>query len=691
MKKNKIMKTIIFIAVLLIPVIYSFFYLKSYWDPYGNLQDLQVAIVNLDVGEDGENQGEELIKSLEDSKTIKVCKVSEEEAQDGLINGKYYAKIIIPEDFTKSLNNAQNADREKTVITFTPNKKSNYLAYQIINNVVTKTELSLQAKISEKIVASLKEKLEEVPTKMEEINGGVEQIQDGANSLNDGLKALNEGTEKLETNYETFDKGINSAYEGSEALQTGINSVKNGTENLVSGTKAVSDAVNKIQSGTQEISSKTQEGITTINSGVDKLASGTNSLNEALNTYVSGVNTLNQNTEAIIDGIIAMGNQNPSLLQDENFKIIYGGAMQIKNSGSYEKLQTSGEQLKVASSTINNGMSSLKDNMSSVEKIASGLQELNSGTSKLSSGVQSLEAGTNQLDSGALKVQEGTNSLNSGLKLLSSSSKEVKAGITTLADGTKKAYNGGITLVGGIDTLKTEIASGIESTKQELIKLDGLDYYAEDPIEIKEESYGEVNEYGISFTPLFLSIGLWVGALMSYVVLYYDQEKRFKLLGKYADNKFVQIALYIGIAIIQGIITGALLKVGLGFTVQNTFLYYASCVVIAITFMSVIQFLIVNFGDIGKFLALIILVLQLAASGGTFPVETINKGFQSLTNFLPMTYAIRLLKESLIIIDQGFATKNILVLLTFAIVPLVITMIITCVKQKYNNKKVVKE
>ena len=60
-------------------------------------------------------------------------------------------------------------------------------------------------------------------------------------------------------------------------------------------------------------------------------------------------------------------------------------------------------------------------------------------------------------------------------------------------------------------------------------------------------------------------------------------------------------------------------------------------------------------GDIGKFLALIVLVLQLAASGGTFPVETINKGFQVLTNFLPMTYAIRLLKESLVLIDKGFA------------------------------------
>ena len=316
--------------------------------------------------------------------------------------------------------------------------------------------------------------------------------------------------------------------------------------------------------------------------------------------------------------------------------------------------------------------------------------ELNGAITKLNLGVQSLNSGTKQLNSGVEKVNAGTASLNSGLKTLSTSSEEVKTAITSIASGTTKAYDGGIALANGVKTLKTEISNGIEETKQSLKKLDGLDSYAEDPIEIKEESYGDVKEYGVSFTPLFLSIGLWVGALMCYVILYYDQEKRFKILGRYTNNKMIQIALYLGIAAAQGLITAALLKLGLGFNVQNTFLYYTSSVIIAVTFMSVIQFLIINFGDIGKFLALIVLVLQLAASGGTFPVETINKGFQVLTNFLPMTYAIRLLKESLVLIDKGFAMKNILVLLAFIIVPLIITTITSYIKQK-NVKQEVKQ
>lgn len=691
MNKSKFMKTIIFIVILLIPVIYSFFYLKSYWDPYGNLQDLKVAIVNLDKGEDDQNQGNELVQSLIDSGTIKICTVSEDEAQDGLVNGRYYAKITIPEDFTKSLNNAENADREKTVITYSPNKKSNYLAYQIINNVVTKTELSLQAKVSEKVVASLKEKLEEVPTKMEEINDGVGKVKDGADTLNGGLKTLEDGTNTLKTNYDKFDTGITSSYEGSKSLESGMNSVKEGTQSLVNGTNDLSSAVSQIQAGTQELSSKTGNGIQAINSGVTKLAEGSNNLDSSLGKYVTGVNNLNEKNEQIIDGVIAMGKKSPELLQNTDFQKLYYGATQIKQSGSYETITQSGKQIKAGSESVKSGMTSLKSSMSSVEQIATGIQKLNLATSQVNEGVKKLSAGTNSLNLGVSKVQEGTKTLNNGLQTLSSSSKDVKQGISKLAEGSKQAYDGGITLSNGVNTLQTEISTDIDDTKKELTKLDGLDTYTEDPIEIKEESYGEVDKYGISFTPLFLSIGLWVGALMSYVILYYDQEKRYKLLGKFADNKLLQIALYLGIAIIQGLVTGALLKWGLGFNVQNTALYYASCAIIAIAFMSVIQFLIMNFGDIGKFIALIVLVLQLAASGGTFPVETINKGFQAFTNLLPMTYAIRLLKESLILMDTGFASKNILVLSIFTMASLLITVIVTIIKGKKVKKDSIKE
>ena len=103
---------------------------------------------------------------------------------------------------------------------------------------------------------------------------------------------------------------------------------------------------------------------------------------------------------------------------------------------------------------------------------------------------------------------------------------------------------------------------------------------------------------------------------------------------------------------------------------------------IGITFTSIIQFLIRNFGDVGKFLALIILVLQLAASGGTFPVETIDKGFQAVTPYLPMTYSIKLLREILVPTATNFKNNYIMILLAITICTLAITYIVDFVKAK---------
>lgn len=174
---------------------------------------------------------------------------------------------------------------------------------------------------------------------------------------------------------------------------------------------------------------------------------------------------------------------------------------------------------------------------------------------------------------------------------------------------------------------------------------------------------------------------------MAYVVLYYDQEKRYKLLGKFAENKFVQCALYFVIAIIQGLVTAFLLKFGLGMNIENNLLYYGSAILIAITFMGIIQFLILNFGEIGKFIALLLLVLQLASSGGTFPVEIIDESFQKISPYMPMTYTIKLIKESVIMERDGVVANNAKILLGITIVCISVTVIVEVIKRVYAKKK----
>lgn len=852
MDGKKIMKYIVLVAVVLIPIMYSFFYLKAYWNPYGNLQDIKIAMVNLDNGKEGENQGRKLVDSMKENGTFNISAVTADEAEEGLINGEYYAVIKIPSTFTEDLNSAQEENKQITTITYSPNQKSNYLASQIINSAIKKIELNLNSQVAEKVTETLTDKLNDVPDSLQEIADGADQINDGAKALNDGATQLSNGTGELNNSYAEFDAGVNAAYSGSTQLDEGITSLadgasslvdgadnllsgtasldkgistlKDGTSTLNSGATEVNNGAQKLKSGTSELSAgassvsagaseiegylaqlydgikKTKAGYTSIDTGINEAATSIEKIKTAMNqlgSQASDLQKLKTSNEKAISTLQAsnkeieknyntyfaslLGNKSLSKVTDAEITTVantiatryatglgaekasqigktyaallttwrdtYVGNMQLLelSQGNLKAVKTilgllasedlktltsdetkkKLESLKTGSKTMDATLGSLEKNIEKIyngsknlsagaakvstgaSTVASGANSLAKGTDKLQSGAvalvdgaSTLKTGSTQLENGTKQLKEGTEvlsagigtlkqgstNLNTGLEVLAESSKRVKQGVSSLDAGAKELASGTNTLRDGTLTFTSEINSGLEDTKHELTKLNGLSKFVSSPVEIEEKDYGKVEEYGLSFTPLFLSIGLWVGALMSYVVLYYDQDRRFRLLGRHADNGFLQILLYFGIAIMQGIITGLLLKVGLGFTVTNALLYYFTCVFVSIVFMSIIQFLIMNFGDIGKFLALVILVLQLAASGGTFPVETVAKGFQGINPILPMTYSIRLVKEAVVMQDKGFAPKNIGMLFMYLIVTLGITLIIQFIKKKKSGE-----
>lgn len=662
-KRKNVMKLVIIIAVIIIPVMYSFFYLKAFWDPYGNLHDMKVAIVNLDSGDEGENLGNELLNKLKDSDTLTYVEVNNrEEGEKGLIDQSYYATITIPEDFTKTLNHAENQDRKQSIITYSPNQKSNYLASQIIAKVVTTVEGELKGEVSQKVVAKLTDKLNEVPDKMQEISSGATQIQDGTESLNHGLSTLKEGTGTLAHQYETFDQGVFNASQGSQELGQGMSELAKGIDSAYQGT-------NQLASSTKQLTELTQ-GASQVSAGATKLSNGlteyVNGVNQTLSTVKSSQSSTKSELTSLANDLQAYVKANPVAMQDTHFQKAMQTLQTINSQDSSSaltqaatKLQASGKELKQGANTLTSGASSLS---SGASKLAD-----------LSSGVQTLNAGMQELKQGVTKLQTGSSNLQNGLSTLATASKDVKDGIHQIDEGTASAMNGSNELQSGVNTFKAEIDQGIVETKDQLTSLSGLDTYVQEPIKVEETDYAGVDSYGVGFAPYFMSISLWVGALIMLIIFYYDPEDRFKLLGRKTHHKFLRSALYFAVAIGQGVVLGFLLKLGLGFSVTNIWLYYSTCILISLVFTSIMQFLILNFGDVGKFLGILLLVLQLAASAGTFPIETVPKFFQGLYTFMPMNYTIRLIKESLIKIDSGMIWSNVSVLLGILIVFIALT------------------
>ena len=706
MNSKKIMKIVIFIVVMLIPIIYSFFYLKSYWDPYGNLQDMKVAIVNLDKGENGENQGEKIVESLKDKNVVDICVVDEANAKKGLENQEYYAAITIPESFTKDLNSAGEVDKKVVQITYSPNQKMNYLAAQIINRVVTATEEQIRSEVASSTVETLADNIKSVPESLQKISDGSGEILNGAESLSNGLNEINNGVNTLKNSYSEFDNGVESASNGSKKLSNGIDQIDTGAQALAEGGNTLNSAITQINEGADTLLksgnsgiSKLQEGIGLIyegsnqlNAGVKEYVNGSNYFGESASEYVDGVNSLNENTKKLLLSVA----QYSEISQDPNVKALGSNAKAILASQGYEKIETSGNAIKVGASklkessgsiedgaqSLKDGVQELKQNASALEQLTSGMSELKVGLSKVQYGTQNLNNGISSLENGTQSIKEGSKTLENGLGILDANSEKIKNAISTLNEGTNSAYNGSLELENGVKTLKTSVDDGIAEANTQIEKLNGLSEHVANPIEIVEEDYGKVDSYGIAFTPLFLSIGLWVGALMCYVVLYYDQKHRFGIFDSKYENKFKQNIMYLVLGAVQGLTTALLLKVSLGYNVDNTMVYYGISALMGVCFTSIIQFLIRTFGDVGKFLALIILVLQLAASGGTFPVDIIDKGFRWLNPLLPMTYSIKIVKDCLISTETNFVGHNTLIILAYCTVAIILTGIVEFIKTK---------
>lgn len=653
-KTNSWFKYVVIIAVLLVPFMYSFFYLKAYWNPYGkgNIDNLPVAVVNKDSGD----KGKELIDNIKESKKLKLSIVSNDEATDGLNDGKYYAIISIPKDFTSSMNSASSTNKRHATITYSPNQKSNYLSSQIINTVVLTVEKNLDNTVNSKIVENLSDKLKAVPTQLNTISTGFGKLSEGTSQIENGASELKSGSEQLKN-------GINEAYNGSKTITDGVNAsienLKNDKSEAID-TQTLNNIKNQVTSSVNATFTDTY-----------KNAIGVQAVETVKAQYENNINLLKQGILANIsafgitdvDAYCNSSSVNPGLA---NYCSSYLGLVSLNN------------QLNDSSSVIYQSIynTAITSAQKSAVQTASNVSE----TVAKQVATSAKETATNKSIASLTPLQEGLNNLTSGLAKLNTGSNDLYTGTVKLNEGTT-------TLNNSVKASKVELDNKISSTKSEMKKVDGLSKYSKTPIKAETKEVNKVSSYGTAFSPLFISIALWVGSLMLFMVLYFDKEKRFGLLGIDSKKRVKRTLAYHGLASVSGLILGILLQLLLDFSITNVLLYYVSIILIANCFLAIVEFLIETFGDIGKFIALIILVLQLAAAGGTFPIETVTKGFRWLHPLLPMTYTINLLKESLVSVENNLLTQNMLYVFIIFIVFFGLNIILNFMKQKKDKTK----
>ncbi len=366
---------IVMIGVSLIPALYNIIFLSSMWDPYGQVSDLPVAVVNNDkeASYNGNSMsiGKDMVSNLEQNKSLDFHFVDEEEGKKGLENGDYFMVVTLPSDLSEKASSILTDHPEQMQIDYQTSSGHSFIASKMSDSAMTQLKQSVSTNVTETYTKAFFNKMVDLKDGMSQAASGSEKLTDGANQLVAGSQTLTTNLHSLADSSLTFSNGTEQFTKGLSSYVSGVEQLHLGLGNFNSGLVTYTGAVSQLDSGLGQLSSKSPElvrGINQLYTGVESYTGGVSQLNAGLNQFSSGVSAYTNGVGSLATGANQLSNQSATLRM--GVEQLSEGIQQLSS-----KLDTSSEQ---------------KDQ---INKLSSGLNQLNQA-------IQNIDVGdTKQLDS----------------------------------------------------------------------------------------------------------------------------------------------------------------------------------------------------------------------------------------------------------------------------------------------------
>ncbi|PFR50905.1 phage infection protein [Bacillus thuringiensis] len=569
-------------------------------------------------------------------------------------------------------------------------------------------------------------------SKTSEMQAGIGKLVDGSGKVTDGLNTLNsktgemqKGIGELHDGSEKVTGGLNKLVSKSGELKTGTTDLSNGMEQLVGGQNQLEVASEKIEKGLQDLNSKVKSSaagleeiqskgpsiLNTVNEKIDGAGANVNQLNELtqstagdaknaaqevanlqkqieslpkeyqeqlqpfITSAVKSTATVQQKAAGVAGGTNKLNEEVKQLKSEINQKT-GDGQSKLPNAAELQSLTAGIEQLSSAQkgfvekfqgfgaklNTAKEGANKFKNESG---QLIDAINQLADGSNQVTGGLGTLSVGANQMAGGVNQLADGSGQVTTGLGTLSNGSTQLIDGVNKLADGSGKVTDGLVKVNDGSGELAEKLGEGAEKTGEVKGTDKTYDMFAS-PVKVKTEKMAEVPNYGTGFTPYFLSLGLFVGALLLSIVYPLRDTVGVPKSGfSWFISKF---GVLLSVGIIQAIVADVILLFGLGVEVQSIPYFILFSIITSLAFIALIQCLVTAFGDAGRFIAIITLIMQLTTSAGTFPLELIPKFLQPFNAWLPMTYSVSGLKAVVSSGDFNFMWQNIGMLMIFIVV-----------------------
>jgi putative membrane protein len=604
------------LALALVPLLYGALYLYANWDPYSHLDQLKAAVVVQDQGtttKDGKSLqvGDQVAQSLIDGKNFDWVKVDTVQAADsGVESGQYAFALDIPKDFSANLASPENFDAAKqAIMNVTTNDANNYLLTSIVDKVTTQVHATVAKQVGASTADALLTGYGTVHAQLVQAAGGAKTLADGAASLKDGAAQLHTGTSALSggasqlvDGQTQLAAGADQASNGAAQLSSGLGQLQQQSATLPAQTRALSDGATQVAAGNAAMNSKVQG-----------LAGSLDQLDAAAQ---SGVR---DKVKAALDGYVAAGT--------------LGQAQEDEVLGKLQSLPTT--------PAVAAAKSGLQADAGSVQQLAAGSQAVADGASRLAAATPALTGAISQASDGAAQLASGPASLATGQRTALDGTKSLAAGATSVDGGAARLDEGASKLSSGAGELSDQLAQGAGQipNPSEAQKANASEVIS-DPVGVNSLSQAKASTYGAGLAPFFLVLALWIGAFMLVQAM---RPITARALASNAPSWKIAVGGWLPfftVSTIQAAVLYLVVRFGLGLDPAHPVLTLGLLLLASMAFTAIIQGTVALLGTPGKFVVLILLVLQLVSSGGTFPWQTTPEPLHAIHQVLPMGYVV---------------------------------------------------
>lgn len=685
LSKN-IVALIVVIGVCIIPSLYAWFNIAANKDPYGNTANIKIAVANNDAGTENDmlgnlDVGGQIVDTLKENDSLGWVFVSEDKAISGVKSGEYYAAIVIPDNFSESMVSFLSGKIEQPEFDYYLNEKKNAIAPKITdtgaNTIQQQVNTEFVSAAAGTVADILNGSVSGIGTKLDDVQNDIStKISTVSDNLKEYEKALDSFNKTVDSSNKLIEKSKKSMAIVKSDANSGVNSIKNGTDSLTLVRNDIADFANDLGAGI----SKAQNSLAKVNtkSGINlgKISSKTESIHGQFQEMITSV-------ESIID----KNNEMLTTLKEINKKYPSDSLTNLINEldSQNSKYKTILQKLRTGSDSINDATTTSVKAVESISKI--------------------IEKNTKDIHSSKVTVE---NEIMTGLNTSLDTFSNIQGTLSGILKGVGPATDNVVTLMdqleNSLDSAKKALSSTGSSIKKVQERLDkanvdisvvktskiyeklkdmtNLDSdkvasFMSSPVKLKTETFYSVENYGTAMTPFYTNLAIWVGGIVLIAIFKMEVDKSEKI------KNFTPTQAYFGrwmLFILVGFVQALIICLGdifiLKIKCQHPVLFVVAGLVAAFVYVNLIYALSLTFKHIGKAVSVILVILQIPGSAGTYPIEMTPGFFQAIHPLLPFTYGINAMREAIAGTYGHYYVKNLVILLIYVPIALFIGLVL---------------